>query len=169
MKNIILGITIFLTYILQSSLFSNFKIYGVSPNIIPIIICSIGLIDGKVTGSFIGGILGIITDILLGKVFGFYTLIGLYLGYVSGAFSKSFYKENWIVGVAFIFISTIVYEFAVFSFGLLFRNNYLSLDYFIKVLGFEAVYNSIIAIIIYPIMLNILNKFSQRDRRISTY
>ena len=61
---------VFFTVLLQIGLFSEVPIFGSVPNLIPVVVVSLGLLGGAVTGSVTGFAAGLLVDVMIGGTLG---------------------------------------------------------------------------------------------------
>lgn len=163
-KIIILSASIFFIILIQSTVLEYAQIYGVKPNLLLIFIVAVALLKGNIEGATIGFFCGLVQDMAAGKVIGFYTLLGLYLGLAVGSVNKRLYRENILVITFFTFVSTVAYEWCVY-----FLSNFLhgpvEIIYPIRnVILPEAIYNSTISIFIYIYTIKIFDKMSDMNK-----
>ena len=140
---ILILITFFVIYFLQINLFSWFNIYGVSPNLFIILVLIIGLFIGKKVGLAFGIVLGLYIDVVNGKIFGQVALMLGIVGLLGEYLDKSFSKESRI---------TLMYEVGIYIINIIKLNASIELALFLKILAIETIYNTIITIIMYPII-----------------
>lgn len=145
-------LTFFLIYFLQSNFFNWFNIAGVKANLFIIFVVYIGLFIGRGMGLTLGLLFGLFLDLFAGKVIGIYgvglALVGLLAGYINTKFSK----ESRITIMLCVSILTVIFEIGIYIANIAIFESILSLDYFIKTLMIETIFNSIILIILYPIL-----------------
>jgi rod shape-determining protein MreD len=166
MKIKILGyaICIFILVLIQSTILDFIKIFNVKPNLLIIFTISVALLTNNVEGAVIGFFTGLSQDIVSGKVLGFYSLLGLYLGFIIGSVNKRLYRENVMIIIFFTFVSTVVYELIVCCINF-FTNGQIQLLYSLKVLILpEAIYNSIVSIFIYIFIIKMYDKLESMDK-----
>ncbi|MDO5689201.1 MAG: rod shape-determining protein MreD [Tissierellia bacterium] len=86
MNRIRMGIVLFITILLQNTVFSRIQILGVQPNVaLPVIVLlSIGF--SSYAGGFSGLTIGLVEDILFSPVIGYHALIYFVTGFVIGNF-----------------------------------------------------------------------------------
>lgn len=149
---------------IQSTVIDYFKINNVKPNLLLIFIICIALLRGNIDGGIVGFIAGLLQDILFGKVLGFYALFGFYAGITIGVINKRLYRENYFVVMFFTFTTTIIYEFAVYFFNILTPLLLSSARVSAEIIGplanklfTEAVYNSVVSIFMYILVIKINN------------
>lgn len=149
---ILILITFFVIYFLQINLFSWFNIYGVSPNLFIILVLIIGLFIGKKVGLALGIVLGLYIDVVNGKIFGQVALMLGIVGLLGEYLDKSFSKESRITLMLMVASTTIIYEVGIYIINIIKLNVSIELALFLKILAIETIYNTIITIIMYPII-----------------
>ena len=152
--NISLIFTFLIIYFLQSNFFIWFKIVGVMPNLFILLILFIGLYSGKTIGAIYGIILGIFLDLFISKKIGITAISLGFIGILGGEFDKNFSKESRLTIVLMTIVATFIYEIACYILSYFIVNNSVQIRAFIKILLIECFYNSIITIILYPIIQN---------------
>ena len=149
--NIILIITTFLIYYLQSNFFNWFNIAGIMPNLFIILILFIGLFTSRTVGTIYGVIVGIVLDLIIGTKVGINALgLGL-IGFLSGTFDKNFSKDSRMTIMIMVFGTTIIFELGKYILSYLFTSINIEILSFIKIIAIEILYNILITIIIYPL------------------
>ena len=145
-------LTFFLIYFLQTNFFTWFTIAGVMPNLFIILVLFIGLYVKKKWGLKLGIIFGLYLDIVLGKNIGIYTVCFAGIGFLGEILSKNFSKDSRFIVTLMVIISTIIFETAVYILGVLRAGGELEIIPFLKILLIETLFNTLITIIIYPII-----------------
>ena len=147
--NIVLVLTFFIIYFLQSNFFTWFNIAGIMPNLFVILVLFIGLFSSKIMGTFYGIIAGFLLDFIIG------TKIGIYgIGFISGIFDKNFSKDSRMTIMLMVAGATIIFEVLSYILNFIFLSTNVEIWSFIKVLAIETIFNLIITIIIYPLIQN---------------
>lgn len=149
---VILIISFFIIYFLQSNFFTWFTIANVQPNLFIIFVLFIGLFAGKKLGLILGVIFGLFLDIVIGKQISISCIMFGIVGIIGEYFDKNFSKESRITIMLMIAGSTILYEVACYIFNIISLNINVEILSFARTLLIEVIYNLIITIIIYPIM-----------------
>lgn len=159
-------------YLLQANLFSWFNLAGVKPNLFVILALTIGLFSGKITGTIFGIIFGFILDLLMGKSIGISaTMLGL-TGFVGGYLGKNFSKDSRITMITIIALTTFIFEIGTVLLNLFINQTQINFWYLIKTLLIEIVYNSIITIIIYPLIIKfgyIIERTFKNNKMLTRY
>ncbi len=81
---------IFLTILLQVGLFSQIPILGSVPNLIPVVVVSLGLLGGAVTGAVTGFAAGLLIDVMIGGTLGVASLALMAAGYLAGRWREGY-------------------------------------------------------------------------------
>ncbi len=76
--------------ILQLSFFSQVALFHVSPDLLPVLVISMGLLGGTMTGAVTGFSVGFLLDCLLIEPLGGASLVLLATGYLAGLFRERF-------------------------------------------------------------------------------
>ena len=150
--NIIIIITFVIIYILHSNLFTWFKIAGVMPNLFVIFVLFIGLYANKYMGVTYGIIFGLLLDLFLSRNIGISAIMLGIVGIIGVVFDKNFSKENRITLIVMVILSTIVFETGEYLVSFFINKFDLEIITFIQILLIECLYNSILTIILYPII-----------------
>ena len=150
-----------LIYLLQANFFSWFNLSDVKPNLFVILVLVIGLFSGKGIGTTFGILFGLALDFFIGKSIGISALMLGIVGFVGGYLDKSFSKDSRITMITMIVISTIIYEIGTYVFNYFINSVQISIWYYAKVLIIELVYNAIITIIIYPLIMKLGYKIEE--------
>lgn len=165
MKKILVGLTIFITIIIsiliQINLLNVVTFFGTAANIGIVIVVAMGLMCDKTTAAVIGSIYGLIIDVITGKALGFYVLVYMLLGYISGKVGRGFSKENKTTLAVMIGVSTLVFEIATYALGVLIYGYELSLITLLINIIKEAIYNVIVGLILFKtltVLAEIINK-----------
>lgn len=162
-------IAILFIIILQTTFLDYIRIFNVKPNIMIIFILCIALLRGQTEGAVIGFITGLTQDIVTGKMIGFYALLGLYLGLVTGIVNRRIYRENYLVVAFFTFVSTVIYEFLVYFFLIYVKHGTDLIYIFKKVILPEAVYNIIASVVVFTFVLKMDERFDKISSSVKKY
>ncbi len=154
MKRILtLAILIILCYVLQVGVFSYFKMAGIIPNIMLILVVSFAIMRGQMEGMLVGFFCGLLLDIFGGDSIGLYALLYLLIGYMNGTLNTQFYANNILLPLTLILGNSILYNFIIYIFSFLLRNRTDFYFYLMHVMIPETVYTFFIAIFLYNVFL----------------
>ena len=79
---ITVGLLIIACFLLQSSVFTQLDLGGITPNLLIVLTASFGFMRGEKEGMFIGFICGLLMDIFFAEYMGLYSLVYLNIGLV---------------------------------------------------------------------------------------
>lgn len=162
---IILGILIIVCYVLQVSVFSFFKMAGIIPNIMLILVVSFAIMRGQTEGMLIGFFCGLLIDVFAGEAIGLYALLYLFIGYINGYFHLLFFANNILLPLVLILNNSIIYNLIIYVCMFLLRNKTEFGFYFMHVMMPEVVYTFLVAVFLYNIFLWINRLLEQREKR----
>lgn len=133
--------------LLQYTLFSQFRIAGVSADLFLVVAIAAGIVAGSERGAVIGFICGICLDLLIVTPFGLGAISGLAAGLVAGLLEgATIHSARWLTAaIAFISSGVGVLAFAVAG-ALLGRPDLLSL----RVLTVMVVVGASSALLVFP-------------------
>ncbi|MFN8217447.1 MAG: rod shape-determining protein MreD [Solirubrobacterales bacterium] len=100
--------------LLQLSFFSRVTVFHVSPDVLPAVVVSLGLLGGSLTGAVCGFSVGFLVDCLLVLPLGGSSLVLLACGYLSGLFRERFEIQSVLLPPLMIMVLTL---FAELGFG----------------------------------------------------
>jgi len=100
--------------LLQLSFFSRVALFHVSPDVLPALVVSLGLLGGSMTGAVSGFSIGLLLDCLLIAPLGGGSLVLLATGYLAGLFRERFEIHSALVAPLLCAVGTL---FAELGFG----------------------------------------------------
>ncbi|MDA3845795.1 MAG: rod shape-determining protein MreD [Vallitaleaceae bacterium] len=163
LRTIAITLIIILNVSLQSTFVQAISIYNIVFNLFIITIVSFALLRGQKEGLIIGFALGILHDVFFGEFIGLYALLYMYIGFINGMFSKSFFKESLFFPIIAIALSDLGANLIIYI-TFLFRGRTQFFLYFITTILPEVSYTTLVSIGIYRFYLFINNKLEYYDR-----
>ena len=162
-RKITLAVLILVTFLLQTTVFQFLSIASVTPNLLLILTSSFGLMRGKKEGLWVGFFCGLAIDLLYGNLFGFYALLYMYMGYISGFFYKVFYDEDIKVPMVLIAASDLFYSLLVYVLQFLLRVRLDFPAYLRQIILPEMVYTMVLSLIVYRLLFKINQKLTEYE------
>ena len=153
-----LSITFMIIYFLHINFFNYFTIAGVKPNLFVILVLFIGLYAGKRMGTAFGIGIGLIIDSVGSSVIGGSAVALGLVGFLGGYLEKNFSKDSKITVILMCILSTASYETFIYLYNGLILVSNIEIFLFIKILFIELLYNTLLTIIIYPLMQKLVYK-----------
>src|SRR5919197_1258681 len=92
-----IALIIVVATVLQLSFFSYLTLFGTTPNIIPLVAVTLGLLGGAMVGAICGFVLGFVLDSTLFATLGVSALILLAVGYLAGRYREGTEIANTLV------------------------------------------------------------------------
>jgi len=136
-------------FLLQSTVLQVIALAGISPNLLLILVSSLGFMRGEKSGLFVGFFTGLFVDIFFGRFLGFNALIYMFIGYGSGLFHRGFYDEDIKMPMIWIALSELVYGFGMYFCMFLLRSRFDFSFYFTHIILPELLYTVALTIVIY--------------------
>jgi rod shape-determining protein MreD len=96
--------------LLQLSFFSQVEVFRVSPDILPVVVVSLGLLGGSMLGAVTGFWVGLLVDCLLVEALGATSLVLLSVGYLAGLYRERFDVTNSLAPPLICMALTLVAE-----------------------------------------------------------
>lgn len=155
---------IFISFILQCTVFRALSIEGIVPNILIILTACSGFMQGERFGVFTGFFCGLLLDIFFFEILGFYALIYMYIGYMNGLFHNIFYPDDVKLPLIMVTVSDLVYSFVVYILMFLLRGRFDFGYYFMNIILPELLYTILVAVLVYPILLLLTHKFKRAEK-----
>jgi rod shape-determining protein MreD len=105
-----LALIVIVGVLLQLSFFSRIAVFHTSPDILPALVVSLGLLGGSMTGAVSGFTIGLLVDCLLVEVVGATSLVLLSTGYLAGLFRERFDIHSSLVPPLMCMVLTLFAE-----------------------------------------------------------
>jgi len=93
-RPLIMGLMILVLYLMQTSVLPALELGGIKPDLLVILTSGIGIIRGRKEGMLVGFASGLLLDIQIGSLLGFYALIYVLIGYLNGYARHVFFNEE---------------------------------------------------------------------------
>jgi len=166
MKRVIFYIVfVMMCFLLQCTVFQWWALANISPNLLVVLVSSVGFMRGKKEGLIVGFCSGLLIDIYFGDLMGFYALIYMYIGYINGFFQTIFYDEDLKLPMILITASEVIYGIVIYFFMFALRNRMNFFYYFRSVIVPEVVYTLVVTIVLYRVILLINRKLEMSEKR----
>ncbi|MDO4619754.1 MAG: rod shape-determining protein MreD [Lachnospiraceae bacterium] len=113
-RKLIIFLLVWICFILQTTVFSTLTFFTAAPNVLIILTVSIGFMQGRTEGLLTGFLCGLLVDLFYGKIFGFFALVYLLVGYFCGRYSKIYFDEDvkiplLLTGAGELFLNLMIY------------------------------------------------------------
>ncbi len=159
------ALILFLAVLLQLSFFSRIPVLGSVANLMPVVIVSIGLLGGAVSGTVCGFAAGLLLDVMVGGTLGMASLSLMSVGYLAGR-----WREGYDIVSSFVppLLSGALSALAALVFGLLTLT--LGVDASVSVVVLREVFvqglmGILLAVPVFPLIRRILRPALVDDAR----
>lgn len=153
-------------FLLQTTLFQWMELADIVPNILIILAVSIGYMRGQKEGMFIGVMCGLCVDLMYGNVIGYYALLYMSVGFVSG-YANFFYEPgDFAMPLVLIGVGDLMYGILFYVLSFLLRARLHFFYYLRRIIVPEIIYTVILSIILYKVIHSInemLLKFEHKE------
>ena len=162
---VITAVILIAAYLLQCTVFSSLELAGIKPNLLIIVTASFGFMRGAREGMLVGLFAGLLTDIQFGDMIGFYAMIYLFVGFITGLFERLYFDEDIKLPLFLIAISEFLYGVIIYLLMFLLRSDFNFLFYLNKIILPELIYTIVITLGLYPLILMINHKLEAEEKR----
>lgn len=158
MKNFILVFLGVILIILENSILNYIDIFGISINMLLIYMSIIPLFLKRNEGAFIGLVLGILKDVLIGRFLGLNAVIFFLIGYAYGILKDKIFKDSIVTIVILVCLSTFFESTIKFIFMNSFFNNESIMFFIYKGLILIPILNIIGTLLVYGFLYDFIKK-----------
>ncbi len=99
---------VFLAALCQAALFASFDIGGGAPDVLLIVVVSIGLLRGSVAGAVLGFAGGLVVDLLTLETLGLTSLVLTLAGFWAGRYAETTARGRWLPVVLAVGVVTVL-------------------------------------------------------------
>lgn len=153
-KNIIIIFLLIISYLvffIQMAFFNNITMWGVKPNLILVYLTLLVTYTNKPAYMLVAIIIGLIIDFSSSSIIGANTLALLTATLIVEKFNNIIYTSSIYVDILKISVATIVYGIVYYLLCIAIKQSNFEGLVFLKILGIEIIYNTLLVMIIYPI------------------
>ncbi len=164
-SKIILFLTILACFLLQCTAMDYIAVGSVVPNL-PLILCvSMGLMRGRKSGLWTGFFTGLLIDLFYGGILGFYALIYMYVGFLSGYAFRIYYDDDIKIPVILVAGGDLLYNLAVYALQFLLRGRMDFRVYLYRIIFPEIIYTVFLTLFVYWIFYFINSRFLSTTKK----
>lgn len=164
-SKIILFFTIIVCFLMQCTVMHVISIGSITPNLLLILCVSMGLMRGRKSGLWIGFFSGLLIDLFYGSLFGFYALIYMYVGFLSGYACRIYYDDDVKVPVCLVAGLDFLYNICVYGLQFLLRGRLGFLTYLSRIIIPEVFYTAFLTLLVYRIFYKLNYRFMAITRK----
>ena len=144
---------IILCYLLQTSVFSYFRVSGVVPDCILILIVSIAYTKGQNKAILAGFASGLLLDLLFAETLGVCALIYMFVGFLAGYSNRIYDSKNYWFPAVLVFAGELFYSVGYYITGFFLLGKTSLGAYIMNTILPRSLYTLIVAVFLYPLFL----------------
>lgn len=168
-RGIVYTILIFIVFIIQSTVIHGIRLGGIVPNLLLILVVSFGFFRGQTTGLLLGFFVGLLNDLFLGDILGFYALVYMCIGFFCGFANKEFYDYSLKLPLVLIIGADLIYNMVVYWFLFMMRSRLHFTFYLRRIIIPELIYTVAVGVVLYSILYVINDKLTLDEKRRDSY
>ena len=157
---------IVLAVLLQLSFFSQVELFHTSPDILPAVVVSLGLLGGSLLGPVSGFSVGLLVDCLLVEALGATSLVLLSVGYLAGLYRERFDVTNSLTPPLLCMGLTLIAELSMAALQLMLGVNAPISTLVIRDIALKSLYAFFLGIPIYIGIRRLLRPALIEDRAV---
>lgn len=140
-------------FLLQHTVFTGLSIGNIVPDLIVVLVCTIGYQKGKVEGIFAGIAGGLLLDFQFGSIIGVYALIYMFIGYFCGFLAPYYVRSDTMLPLALTAASEFVFSFYSYIVNIVFKidSEFEFFFYLRRVMLPKVAYTAVLGIFLYKI------------------
>jgi rod shape-determining protein MreD len=142
--------------VLQLSFFSYLSFFGSIPDVVPVVVASLGLLGGAVVGAVAGFAAGFVLDSALLQTLGVSSLALLAIGYFAGRYRESYEITNSLVPPLIVGALSLAYAAAFTALQLMLGVSTPVSLVILRDIVIKGLLGFLLALAIYPLMRRIL-------------
>ncbi len=159
-RQIFLGVSVVLAFVLQLAVFPQFKLLGVQPDLILVVAVVVAVQEGPVPGAVVGFAGGMLQDIASPQVMGTSALTKTLAAFFAGMMKDFFMTYSILLPVILVFLATI-FEMSMHQGVLVMLGQEPRPPFKVGTVFASSLYNVLAVLLVYPFMRRF--KFPQKD------
>lgn len=159
------AVIIIICFLLETTVFQKLALASIIPNLLIIVTSSFGFMRGKKEGLLIGFFCGLLKDVMIGDLLGFYALIYMIIGYGNGFFRSIFYDDDVKLPLSLIAASDFIYSIIMYILLFMLQSDFNFGVYFQQVIMPELVYTVLVSLGLYHVILFVNRRLEEEEKR----
>ena len=168
MRIALVFILVIINFVLQSTLWPELAIMGITPDTALVLIVCYAILRGDIEGALFGFFTGLVQDISGGFVIGVFALLGFVIGYICGKPFKNFFKDNYFLPFVIVVIASLVHQFGVYVLTIMFTGQLEFFHYLRTIILPSTIYTASLSIPIYAIMHFVNSRLEKHEEHFAS-
>ncbi|MEA5074922.1 MAG: rod shape-determining protein MreD [Coriobacteriia bacterium] len=152
-------------FVLQVMIAPHISVFGVTPNLLLLVVITLAFVEGSSAGATAGFIAGLLMDLLSAGPIGAWALVMTVTGYLSGSLRQNLFAEGWLAPVTVGIIAALVADFAYLVVVTVIGVGPAFWQALGRLVLPRALYNAVLVMLAYPW----LARFLRTDRSIKSF
>ncbi|MDQ3660496.1 MAG: rod shape-determining protein MreD [Actinomycetota bacterium] len=152
--------TVVVAVTLQSTVLARLTLLGVIPQLILVVVVCLAYTDGERVGVVTGFFGGLLQDLLLPQsITGLTALVYTLVAFTVGMFRIYAPQDSVLAPVFAVAVATTVAEFGYATMAIMLGQEWVALEFTIKVAGLVILYNTLLTPFVYPLVRRVANRY----------
>lgn len=147
---IVILLEMLLCFLLQTSVFSFFRISGVVPDCLLILVMTVAYTRGQISALFVGFFSGLLLDLCFSETVGFCSILYMTVAFLAGYTNKIYDERDYFIPGLLGFVGELLYSFLYYMLFFLLRGKLELPTYFIYTILPRSLYTVLLTFILYP-------------------
>ncbi len=147
--------------VLQAAVAPHMAIFGVTPNFILLVVVTLAMVEGPTPGAVAGFVGGLIFDMLGSGPIGPGALVLTAVGFLAGSLARNMFSESWVMPVTVVAVASVVTELVYGALLAFIGAEQQFLDIILTIVLPGALYNTLLAMLVYPWLARFLRRESE--------
>lgn len=144
----------------QSTLLAKLTLLGVIPQLVLVVVVSLGYMDGERVGAAAGFFGGLLQDLLLFQsIIGLTALVYTLIGYAVGSLRQFAPTESVWTPVFVVAIASAVAETSYALLSIILGQQWVSISFTAKVIGLIALYDALLTPFVFPLVRKVADRY----------
>lgn len=165
MRKFIMCILVLITFFFQTLFSPAIALASVMPNLPIVLLVSFGFMRGKKEGLLLGFFLGLLFDIFYGGFLGYYALIYMTIGYISGMFNHLFFDFEIKLPMMITLLCDFLYGIFTCLVSFILHGKFHLFFYISRLIVPEMIYTLAFTLILYRFFHWIDSRLEIRERK----
>ena len=165
MRVLVVGLILFVNFIIQSSLFKYIGVFSVRPDTALVIVVCLSFLRTDVEGAFMGLFAGLMKDLIFGRYIGYNALILASAGFFCGKWFKDYFRENYLSPLLLVSVSAFLSEFITFVVNFLLLGQTNTSYYLLKIILPSTLYTTLCVFPLYWVLLRVNDRLEKWEER----
>ena len=148
---LVILIEMIVCFLLQTSVFSFFRISGVVPDCLLILIITVAYTRGQIPALFVGFFSGLLLDLCFSQTVGFCSILYMTVAFLAGYTNKIYDERDYFIPGVLGFVGELLYSFLYYVLFFLLRGKLALPIYFIYTILPRAFYTVLLTFLLYPV------------------